>query len=207
MGSPRPGPALMAADTHRRPCRLEDEIRGRSAKERRPVRQSAASLCSKLSNPGCAPSSSLPAKRPSSPGRFATRCRAGKDRACSSTTAAIDINCRRTDNPSARADPEECPIRRLRRRCRTLGRDRCAHRDLQADRRRAVHYLADVSPASSMAFTIAASTSCCLGAIPTSQAEWRTTCCDAGSRTTAGACTAAGTCGRSCTTADRKSVV
>ncbi|GEP61823.1 hypothetical protein RSO01_89890 [Reyranella soli] len=88
-----PGPAPIASEALTRIgelYRIEGEIRGRSAEERRMVRQER-SLWSKLLSRGCAPSSSSSARRPSLPRRSATRCRAGRACACSSTTAASEI--------------------------------------------------------------------------------------------------------------------
>lgn len=51
----------------------------------------------------------------------------------------IDGIGRRARHPSHCAEPQECALRRLRRRRRALGNGRFADRDLQAQRRRASH--------------------------------------------------------------------
>ena len=92
----RTGPVRPGADRHARRSQriaalyqIEGEIRGRSAEERRTVRQAEKPpASSRPSSPGCARSSRSSARRASSPKPSATRSRAGPASAASSTTAA-----------------------------------------------------------------------------------------------------------------------
>jgi transposase len=84
------GPAPIANEALQRIAALyqiEAEIRGRSADERRTVRQEKSRSSSTL-NPGCGQSLLSSARRPSSPRRTAMRSHSGLGSAASSTTAA-----------------------------------------------------------------------------------------------------------------------
>jgi transposase len=84
------GPAPIAGDALQRIASLYDieaEIRGRSADERRTVRQEKSRTI--LNDPGCEPSSPSSARKPSSQRRSAMRSHAGTGSAASSTTVAL----------------------------------------------------------------------------------------------------------------------
>ena len=101
-----PGPAPIASEALARIAelyRIEAEIRGRSAEERRQVRQERSRPLVEALEPWLRGKlAAASARRPSSPRRSATRCRAGRASACSSTTAASRSTTTSSSAPSGR---------------------------------------------------------------------------------------------------------
>ena len=118
---------------------IENEIRGRSADERRVVRQESSRPSWSNSNLGCASKLELISQKTklAEAIRYALSRWEGLARFLDDGRIEIDTNVVERCHPPHRPESQECTVRRLRRRWRALGGHRLADRDLQAQRRRA----------------------------------------------------------------------
>ena len=135
------GPAPIASEALERIAGLyaiETDIRGRSAEERRAVRQDKSRPIVDDLEPWLRAKLALISQKTklAEAIRYALSRWDGLTRFLDDGRIEIDSNVvERTIRPD-RAEPQECALRRLRRRRRALGRHRLADRDLQAQRRR-----------------------------------------------------------------------
>ena len=118
--------------------RIENEIRGRSAEERRDVRQERSRPIIDELEPWLRAKLALISQKSklAEAIRYALSRWEGLTRFLDDGRIEIDSNVVERSDPPDRPEPQKCALRRLRWRRRTLGRHRLADRDLQAHRRR-----------------------------------------------------------------------
>ena len=135
------GPAPIASEALERIAGLyaiENEIRGRSAEERRAARQEKSRPIVDELEPWLRAKLALISQKTklAEAIRYALSRWDGLDPLPRRRPHRDRLQRRRARDPPDRAEPQECALRRLRRRRRALGRHRLADRDLQAQRRR-----------------------------------------------------------------------
>ena len=129
-----PGPAPIATEALTRIAalyRIESDIRGRSAEDRRAVRQERSRPLVEALEPWLRDKLQLISQKTklAEAIRYALSRWQGLCLFLDDGRVEIDNNVVERTHPSPGPHPQECPLRRLRRRRRALGRDRLAHRD------------------------------------------------------------------------------